>query len=99
MTRVAQKTSDYIIITSDNPRNEDPNEIIGDMLRGLGEGKNHTIIPDRREAIRYAVSIAEAGDVILLLGKGHEKYEILSDGKHPFDEEAIVIEAIKDRFK
>lgn len=99
MTRMAQKTSDYIIITSDNPRNEDPNEIIGDMLRGLGERKNHTIIPDRREAIRYAVSIAEAGDVILLLGKGHEKYEILSDGKHPFDEEAIVIEAIKDRFK
>ncbi|MBE6626306.1 MAG: UDP-N-acetylmuramoyl-L-alanyl-D-glutamate--2,6-diaminopimelate ligase [Ruminococcaceae bacterium] len=98
MTRAAQQTADYVIITSDNPRSEDPNEIINDMLRGLDREKPHRIIPNRREAIRHAVSIAEEGDAILLLGKGHEKYEILFDGKHPFDEEAIVIEAVKERF-
>jgi UDP-N-acetylmuramoyl-L-alanyl-D-glutamate--2,6-diaminopimelate ligase len=98
MTRAAQQYGDYIIITSDNPRNEDPGEIINDMLTGLDGGKQYSIIPDRRKAIRYAISIAETEDVILLLGKGHEKYEILSDGKHPFDEEAIVTEAIKERF-
>jgi UDP-N-acetylmuramoyl-L-alanyl-D-glutamate--2,6-diaminopimelate ligase len=98
MTKSAQQIGDYTIITSDNPRNEDPCEIINDMLTGLDREKPYSIIPDRREAIRYAISIAEAEDVILLLGKGHEKYEILSDGKHPFDEEAIVIEAVKERF-
>ncbi|MBR5253210.1 MAG: UDP-N-acetylmuramoyl-L-alanyl-D-glutamate--2,6-diaminopimelate ligase [Clostridia bacterium] len=98
MTKSAQQIGDYIIITSDNPRNEDPGEIINDMLSGLNREKPYRIIPDRREAIRYAINMAEAEDVILLLGKGHEKYEILSDGKHPFDEEAIVIEAVKERF-
>ncbi len=98
MTRAAQQYGDYIIITSDNPRNEDPGDIINDMLAGLDREKQYSIIPDRRKAIRYAISIAETEDVILLLGKGHEKYEILSDGKHPFDEEAIVTEAIKKRF-
>ncbi len=98
MAQAAQKTADFVIITSDNPRNEDPNKIIDDIVCGIDNKKPHIVIPDRREAIRYAVNMAEAGDVILLLGKGHEKYEILSDGKHPFDEEALVIEAVKERF-
>ena len=98
MTRAAQNTADCIIITSDNPRSEDPVSIINDMLAGLDREKPYSIIEDRRDAIRHAISIAEAGDTLLLLGKGHEKYEILADGKHPFDEEAIVKEAAEERF-
>ena len=62
-------------------------------MRGIDPAKPYTVIPDRREAIRYAVEHARAGDTILLAGKGHEKYEITADGKHPFDEERIVREA------
>lgn len=97
MARAAQELADYVIVTSDNPRNEDPTKIIEDILCGIDTKKPHAVIPDRREAIRHAVKIAEVEDVVLLLGKGHEKYEILSDGKHPFDEESLVREAVADR--
>lgn len=98
MARAAQELSDYVIITGDNPRREDPQRIIEDILSGIDPSKAHAVIPDRREAVRHAVKIAEADDIVLLLGKGHEKYEILSDGKHPFDEEELVREAVRERF-
>lgn len=90
MASVASELADYVIVTSDNPRTEDPEQIIRDILCGIDETKPHVTINDRREAIEYAVGMAKTGDLILLAGKGHEKYEITADGKHPFDEEQIV---------
>ena len=95
MANIASRLSDFVVITSDNPRSEAPRKIIGDILKGIDKEKPHTVIASRREAIEYAVGIAAAGDTILLAGKGHEKYEIDAEGYHPFDEEQIVKDAIK----
>lgn len=94
MARVAEKLSDLVIITGDNPRTEDPERIIDDIVRGLDGSKPHIVIPNRREAVIYAVREAREGDIVLLAGKGHEKYEIDGTGKHPFDEEQIVIDTV-----
>lgn len=95
MAEAAQKYADYVIITSDNPRLEDPDAILDDILSGIDKTKPYKVIPDRREAIRYAVESFGGGDIVLLAGKGHEKYEITKDGMHPFDEEAIVRDAMR----
>ncbi|MBO4729955.1 MAG: UDP-N-acetylmuramoyl-L-alanyl-D-glutamate--2,6-diaminopimelate ligase [Bacteroidaceae bacterium] len=95
MAKIAAKMSDKVIITSDNPRFEEPQDIINDMLAGLGEAeKNHTLsIVDRREAIRTATLIAKPGDVILIAGKGHEDYQEIKGVKHHFDDKEVVSEA------
>ena len=84
-----------MIITSDNPRNEDPQEIINDMLAGLSEDERRHVlsIVDRREAIRTACMMAQPGDVILVAGKGHEDYQIIQGVKHHFDDHEIIKEA------
>ena len=97
MAAAAADNADFLIVTSDNPRNEDPEEIIKDVLKGL-EGKNtpYVTICDRREAIHWAVNTAEKDDVIVLAGKGHEDYQILAGGmKIHFDEREVVAEALK----
>lgn len=92
MGNIATLLSDTVVVTSDNPRSEDPEKIICDIVKGIPkERKNYKVIPDRREAIRYVISIAQREDVVLLAGKGHEKYEIVKDGKLPFDEEYEVL--------
>lgn len=92
MGDMAAKMSDFVIVTSDNPRTEDPDLIIEDILPGVKKHKTpYVVIPDRREAIEYAISNAKADDMIVLAGKGHEKYQILKDGKIDFDEEAIAL--------
>jgi UDP-N-acetylmuramoyl-L-alanyl-D-glutamate--2,6-diaminopimelate ligase len=79
--------SDFVILTSDNPRSEDPLLIIEDMKKGLPENDLKVlIIPDRREAIKKACEIAEKGDHILLAGKGHEKYQEVKGVKNHFDD-------------
>lgn len=95
MAREAATHSDRVIITSDNPRNEEPQDIINDMLAGLdSEQMSRTIaITDRREAIRAAVMMARPGDVILIAGKGHEDYQIIKGVKHHFDDHEVVREA------
>lgn len=90
MGAIAVAMSDYVIITSDNCRTEEPENIINDILGGVGNAKNYTVIEDRREAITFAVESALEGDIILLVGKGHEQYEIDKDGLHPFSEKEIV---------
>lgn len=95
MARIASRMADTVIITSDNSRNEDPAAIIRDILTGIDRESEYAVIPDRAEAIRYAVRTARTGDVILLCGKGHETYEIDRTGKHPFDERLIVREALR----
>jgi len=97
MAKSAAENCDFMIITSDNPRNEVPEEIIQDILVGL-DGKNtpYIAITDRKEAIFYAVKNAKKGDVILLAGKGHEDYQVLAGNvKIHFDEREIVAEALK----
>lgn len=98
MAKAAAKYADYLIITSDNPRNEEPDAIIDEIITGLdGAGKiPYDRITDRREAIFHAVEIAQKGDVIVLAGKGHEDYQILRGGVHiHFDEREICAEALK----
>ena len=99
MAQAVLSASDHTIITSDNSRSEDPNRIIYDIMAGVDREKSFTVISDRRDAIRYAVNISTAGDVVLLLGKGHEKYEIDATGKHPFDESELVRTAMYEKFR
>ncbi len=94
MARIACEMSDKVILTSDNPRSEDPAEIIKQMEKGIpaGEVRKTLSIVDRREAIKTAVSIAKPGDVILLAGKGHEKYQEIKGVRTPFDDKKIILE-------
>ena len=94
MAQEAVKQSDKVIITSDNPRFEDPQDIINDMLAGLNaqQMKKVLSIADRREAIRTAVMLAQKGDVILIAGKGHEDYQEIKGVKHHFDDKEVVRE-------
>jgi len=102
MGAVAQKYADFTVVTSDNSRSEDPVKIISDIVSGmdprLDSEHTYTIIPDRTKAINFAVENADYDDIILLAGKGHEKYEIDKHGKKPFDEEKIVREAVRRCF-
>ena len=85
MAQAAAKFADHLIITSDNPRNEDPEAIIADILEGLaGNDISREVVIERREAIFHAVQTAKAGDVIVLAGKGHEDYQEIRGRKLPF---------------
>ena len=94
MAQEAVKGSDRVIITSDNPRFEDPQDIINDMLAGLTPAQRTSVlsIVDRREAIRTACMLAEKGDVILVAGKGHETYQDVQGVKHHFDDKEVLRE-------
>jgi len=100
MGRLAAELSDVVIATSDNPRTEDPEKILQEVEVGVEEkigNKLHEKIVDRRQAIFRAVELAEAGDIILILGKGHENYQILKDKTIHFDDREVAQEAIKNR--
>lgn len=94
MAGAACKYSDRVILTSDNPRSEEPEAIIGDMLAGVKEEYRDKVqtIPDRREAIRMAISRAVKGDIVLVAGKGHENYQEIKGVKHHFDDKEIIRE-------
>ena len=96
MAQEAVRQSDRVIITSDNPRFEDPQDIINDMLAGLTpQQKNKVVtIVDRREAIYLAISLAQAGDTVIIAGKGHEDYQILGTEKIHFDDREVAREAL-----
>lgn len=98
MAKEAALRSDRLILTSDNPRDEEPAEILQDMEAGLDlEGRKKTLsIIDRREAIRTAAALANAGDVILIAGKGHEDYQEIKGVKHHFDDREVVCEVIEE---
>lgn len=101
MTATACRYSDVTILTADNPRSEDPEEIFKDMRGGLPKPLPTPggifEIQDRQEAIEKAVALAKSGDVVFVLGKGHEDYQILADGKVPFSDREVVDAAIKRR--
>jgi UDP-N-acetylmuramoyl-L-alanyl-D-glutamate--2,6-diaminopimelate ligase len=96
MARIAVEGADLVVITSDNPRTEDPERIMDDMEAGMG-GTHHLRITDREEAIHQALAGAGQGDTVLLAGKGHETYQIVGATKHHFDERAIVHAALRGR--
>lgn len=96
MAAIACEYSDQVILTSDNPRSEDPEAIISDMKAGVPKhlSRRALAITDRKEAIRTACTIAQAGDIILVAGKGHEKYQEIRGVKYPFDDRIILEEAL-----
>ena len=101
MGEVAVKGSDFAIVTSDNPRSEDPLSIISEVEVGVRraggiEGKNYQVVADRREAIRHALRMASTGDTVLLAGKGHEAYQIIGETSFPFDERAVARELLDE---
>jgi UDP-N-acetylmuramoyl-L-alanyl-D-glutamate--2,6-diaminopimelate ligase len=93
MGKAAEAGADIVIITNDNPRTEDPEQILDDIEKGMKRG-NHQRILKRKSAIQSALSLAEEGDVVLLAGKGHERYQIVGTTKLPFDEKIIVRELL-----
>ena len=98
MGRIAGQKADFVIVTSDNPRTEDPEAIIADILPGLKETHTPYVVrPDRREAIAYAIENHCPGDVIILCGKGHEDYQIIGKTKVHMDEREIVAEILDKR--
>lgn len=95
MAKAVEKYADHIIVTSDNPRNENPELIIKDIVAGFSPDTSYDNIPDRKEAIYHGIRNAGKGDVLVLAGKGHEDYQILAGNKHiHFDERKIVAEAL-----
>lgn len=96
MGKIVGDLADVAVVTSDNPRSENPDAIVQDILAGMDTCKAKIkAITDRTEAIRYALSIAKAGDVVLLAGKGHETYQILNTGKIHYDEREVVAQILK----
>lgn len=96
MARIAADGASMVILTSDNPRTEDPEAILAQMREGLCAGDRYVSIVRRDEAIRTAVMLAKAGDIILLAGKGHETYQIIGTEKHHFDDRQQVVAAFEE---
>jgi UDP-N-acetylmuramoyl-L-alanyl-D-glutamate--2,6-diaminopimelate ligase len=96
MAAIAANYSDKVVLTSDNPRFEEPEAILEDMKKGIefAATKKTLVIENRKEAIKAAVALASAGDVILVAGKGHEKYQEIKGVRHPFDDKEILKEAL-----
>ncbi|MDP4160797.1 MAG: cyanophycin synthetase, partial [Bacillota bacterium] len=94
MGEAAAQWSDFVIVTSDNPRTEDPDQIIQEILTGV-TGVDFVALRDRREAIWSACRMAKPGDTILIAGKGHETYQIFGTEVHPFDDREVAREALR----
>ncbi len=99
MAKAAQRYADSVVVTSDNPRFEDPEEIIEDIMTGFDEAGNVTRITDRKEAIEETISGAAINDIILIAGKGHEDYQDIQGTKHPFDDRIIAWDALRNYTK
>ncbi len=97
MGEVSGRLADFTVITSDNPRNEDPMDIIADIETGITKTSGKYIkIPDRKDAIRYCIRNGKKGDIIVLAGKGHEDYQEIKGVKHPMDERVLIAEILAE---
>jgi len=97
MAQAAAELSDYVVLTSDNPRSEDPIAIMNDALVGLRRFDTpHTMEPDRAKAIRAALKEARAGDIVILAGKGHETYQVLKDRVIHFDDREVARDVLRE---
>ncbi len=95
----AALAADYAVVTSDNPRTEDPQTIIDDIVDGMTEGAGrYEVVADRRAAIASAIRTANPGDAILIAGKGHEDYQIVGTEKHHFDDREVAAEELEKVF-
>lgn len=94
MGKIATEKSDYVIFTNDNPRTEDPNAIMNDIIAGVSKN-NYEVIFDRKSAINKGLSLLKTNDTLLILGKGHEDYQIIGHEKHHLDDKEIVLEYLK----
>jgi UDP-N-acetylmuramoyl-L-alanyl-D-glutamate--2,6-diaminopimelate ligase len=95
MGQIAASRSDYTIVTSDNPRSEDPMEIIKEVEAGM-KGAHYAVQPDRRRAIRAAFNEAKPGDTVVIAGKGHETYQTIGGTSYPFDDRAVARELLNE---
>jgi UDP-N-acetylmuramoyl-L-alanyl-D-glutamate--2,6-diaminopimelate ligase len=93
MGRVAEELADLAIVTSDNPRTEEPGAIIKEIIQGM-KGKRFEVISDRRSAIKRASEIARNGDILVVAGKGHEDYQIVGNKRRPFDDREVLKECL-----
>lgn len=98
MALAAAQKADLVVVTSDNPRSEKPEDIIGEILAGLPAGTAHAAITDRRQAIRRALTAATPGAIVLIAGKGHEDYQEISGVKYPFNDADVTSEIIRELF-
>jgi UDP-N-acetylmuramoyl-L-alanyl-D-glutamate--2,6-diaminopimelate ligase len=97
MGSVAARYADFVIVTSDNPRSEEPSLIIKDIMVGMdGSTTPYKVIENRVDAINYAIKTAQKDDIIVLAGKGHETYQILKDGTIHLDEREVIKEALAE---
>ena len=97
MGQVAAELSDFVVLTSDNPRSEDPIDIMNDALVGIRRKDTpHLVEPDRAVAIKRAIEEARDGDIVLLAGKGHETYQVLKDRTIPFDDREVAREVLRN---
>ena len=100
MALVAAEESKFIIVTSDNPRKEDPQSILDDILEGIPssfkKSKDYEVIVDREKAIRFAINQARPGDLVMIAGKGHEGYQILKAETVDFDDREVAARAIRE---
>ncbi len=100
MGQHAVRLADVAVLTSDNPRTEDPLDIIREVERGIEQVADrraeYHMIPDRRQAIGAAIGMAGPGDLVLLAGKGHEDYQIIGEQRLPFDDCQVALEAIEE---
>lgn len=100
MAQVVCQYSDVTIITTDDPRGEDPLEILSEVERGVPAGAAYLVIPDRREAIETAITLANRGDMVIVAGRGHEEYQIFTDErKVPFKDADVVREIILQEYQ
>jgi len=101
MGAAAARQADLAILTSDNPRTEDPLAIVAEVEKGIRQvttdSSRYRVIPDRKEAIRAAIMEADGGDAIVIAGKGHETYQILRDRTIPFDDREVAREILRTR--
>lgn len=95
MGAIAEAKADYVVLTNDNPRNENPEKIIEGIKAGMNGNENISIEDDRHNAIHFAISQAQAGDVVLIAGKGHEDYQLIGDKKYPFND----VEEVKQQLE
>ena len=97
MGAIAEELADAVVLTNDNPRTEDPGAILRAIAAGMRDPGRATVIPDRAEAIRHALAESEAGDVVVIAGKGHEDYQVVGHERRPFSDRDVVLEALAGR--
>lgn len=101
MGEIAARYSDFCVVTSDNPRSEEPYAIIAEIIPGMDkvEKSRYAIIADRREAIRHAIHLARTGDLVVIAGKGHENYQLVKDQVLEFDDRKVAAEFLRGKVK